>query len=330
MELWTEHRTDGYYGSVKLSKVLRTGVEPLCKFRQFADVKDAAVEGKGKGDTFHWNVYSDVATQGGTLSENEAMPETGFTCSQGTMTITEWGNSVPYSGKYDDLSEVPVKEIIRKVLKRDAVKSFDIGAFTEFDRTKLRIVATAGTATDSVVLTTNGTATATNNVVFGLGHAKAVSDLMKERDIPPYEGDDYMSISHPSTLRGVKNDLEGVNKYTETGFQRIMRGEVGRLRTENIRFVEQTFIAKGGAADSTTFAPATKTADGWDNGKSSWIFFFGDDAVAEGIAVPEEIRGKVPTDYGRSKGIAWYAEEGFALVHYNMADERVIKWDSAS
>ena len=329
MELWTEHRTDGYYGSVKLSKVLRTGVEPLCKFRQFADVKDAAVEGKGKGDTFHWNVYSDVTTQGGSLSETETMPETGFTCTQGTMTITEFGNSVPYTGKYDDLSEVPVKEIIRKVLKRDAYKAFDIAGAAEFKRTKLRIVPTSGTATNAVTLTTNGTATGTNNVAFGLGHAKAVSDLMKERDIPPYEGDDYMALSHPSTFRGVKDDLEAVNKYTETGFQRIIWGEAGRLRAENIRFVEQTFIPKGGAADSTTWNPSTKTADAWNNGKSSWIFFFGEDAVAEGVAVPEEVRGKVPSDYGRSKGIAWYAEEGFALVHYGMDDERVLMWDSA-
>jgi len=329
MELWAEHKSDGYYASPKLSKVLRTQAKPLCKFRQFADVKDAAVQGKGKGDTFHWNVYSDVATQGGTLGENETMPETGFVVTQGTMTITEFGNSVPYSGKYDDLSEIPVKEIINKTLKNDAYKAFDIAAHAEFNRTLLRVVPTDGTSTDSITLTTNGTATGTNNVALGLDHVKAISDMMKERDIAPYIQDDYMSISHPSTLRPIKNDLEEVYKYTDAGFGRILNGEVGRCRTENVRFVEQTFIPKGGAADSTTWNPATKTADAWNNGKSSWCFFFGDDSVAEGISVPEEIRGKVPSDYGRSKGIAWYALEGFALVHYGMADERVIKWDSA-
>jgi hypothetical protein len=35
--------------SPALSKVLRVVVQPLVKFRQFADVKDAAVQGKGKG-----------------------------------------------------------------------------------------------------------------------------------------------------------------------------------------------------------------------------------------------------------------------------------------
>ena len=38
-----------------------------------------------------WDVYSDVATQGTTLVETNTMPETNFTVTQGTMTITEGG-----------------------------------------------------------------------------------------------------------------------------------------------------------------------------------------------------------------------------------------------
>jgi CBS domain-containing protein len=54
------------------------------------------------------------------------MPETNFTITQGTMTITEYGNSVPYSGKLDDMSEHPVKEIINKVLKNNHHTSFPV------------------------------------------------------------------------------------------------------------------------------------------------------------------------------------------------------------
>lgn len=64
---------------------------------QFADIKDAAMQGKSKGEIFHWNVYSDVATQGTTLVETTTMPETNFTISQGTMTITEAGKSIAAS-----------------------------------------------------------------------------------------------------------------------------------------------------------------------------------------------------------------------------------------
>ena len=62
--------------------------------------------------------------------------------------------------------------------------------------------------------------------------------------------------------------------------------------------VEQTNIAKGTGTDGITQTT-------WTNGKSDWIFFFGNDTVAEAVAVPEEMRGKIPSDYGRSKGVAW-------------------------
>lgn len=311
-QLWVTNSLGGYMYSDNLSKVLRHAVQPLCKFRQFADVKDAAVQGKGKGDTFHWNVYSDIATQGTTLVETSTMPESNFTITQGTMTITEFGNSVGYTGKLDDLSEHPVKEVINKVLKNDAKKAFDIAAAAEFNKTPLRVIATGGTSTNSVTLFTNGTVTGTNAVALGKEHVKAIVDLMKERNIPPYEGDDYFSLAHPTTLRTFKNDLETIKQYTSEGFGMIANGEVGRY--ENTRFVEQNNIAK-----------AT-----WSGGKSNWAYFFGADTVAEGIAVPEEMRGKIPTDYGRSRGIAWYYLGGFGLVHTAAAQARVVKWDSAA
>lgn len=332
-QVWLTNSLGGYMWSPNLSKVLRNAVQPLVKFRQFADIKDAAVQGKGKGDTFHWNVYSDVTTRGTTLTETNVMPKTNFTITQGTMSITEYGNSVDYTGKLDDLSEQPVKEVINKVLKNDAKKAFDNAAFNQFNATPLRVGPTAGTATDTIVLTTNGTCATANNVALGTGHVKAIVDMMKERNIPPYMGDDYVSVSHPSTFRNFKNELEAVHKYTSDGFQMILNGEMGRY--ESTRFVEQTNIPKGGAADTTTFNPATDTADPWNNAKSSWAFFFGQDTVAEGMAVPEEMRGKIPSDFGRDRGIAWYYIGGFGIVHALNAGDgsknaRIVKWDSAS
>jgi len=311
-QVWGTNTLGGYMYSLNLSKVLRNAVQPMVKFRQFCDAKDATQQGKGKGDKFHWNVYSDVATQGGALTETETMPETNFTITQGTLTITEYGNSVPYSGKLDDLSEHPVKEVINKVLKNDAKKAFDTAAHAQFDLTPLVVTPTSGNSTTAVTLATNGTAPGVNNVAMGKNHIKAIVDVMKERNIPPYQNDDYFALGHPSTFRTVKNDLEAVHQYVETGFTMIMNGEIGRY--EGVRFVEQTNIAK----------------ETWSNGLSNWAYFFGEDTVAEGIAVPEEIRGKIPSDYGRSKGVAWYYLGGFGLVHTEAAQARIVKWGSIS
>jgi N4-gp56 family major capsid protein len=309
--------------SLNLSKELRVSLRPIVKFRQFADVKDAAHQGLNKGDTFHWNVYSTVATAGAALTEGTSIAETNFTITQGTMTISEMGNSIPFTSKLDDLSEHPVKEIIHKVLKIDAAQVMDGLVADQIDTTPLRVVPTAGTATDAVTLTTNGTATLTNNVALGKNHIKAVVDVMKERNIPAYEGDDYFCIAWPTTFRTLKNNLESISQYVETGFQMIRNGETGRY--EGVRFVEQTYRAKGGAAAGLGTAAAA-----WTNSNSDWAVFLGADTVAEAVAIPEEIRGKIPTDYGRSRGIAWYYLGGAGLVHSTAAQARIVMWDSAA
>ncbi|MCH7703758.1 MAG: hypothetical protein IIB61_01495 [Planctomycetes bacterium] len=245
----------------------------------------------GKGDLFHWNVYSDIATQGGTLVETTTMPESNFTITQGTLTVNEFGNSVPYTSKLDDLSEHPIREIIHKVLKNDAKKSFDIQAHAQFNDTLMRMVpASSGTSTTAITLTTDGTATVTNTIVLQKEHVKLIVDLMKERDVPPYIQDDYVAIGWVSTWRRLKNDLESIHQYTEQGFRLIHNGEIGRY--ENVRFVEQTHIPKGGAADSSTWNASTGTADAWNTGVSDWAFFFGEDTVAEGIVKDYKILEK--------------------------------------
>ncbi len=311
-QVWAVNSLGGYMSAKNLSKKLRHAVQPLVKFRQFCDAKDASQQGKKKGEVYHWDIYSDVATQGTILIETNTMPETNFVITQGTLTITEAGQSVPYSGKLDNLSEHPVKEIINKVVKHDAKKAFDILAHAQFNACQLRMVPTAGTSTGAITITTNGTATLTNNVALRKTHIGLITDAMKERNIIPYVNDDYYALAWPSTFRQLKNDLESVHQYTTEGFQLIMNGEIGRY--ENCRFVEQTHVAKAG----------------WTNALSDWAFFFGQDTVAEAIAVPEEMRGKIPTDYGRSKGIAWYYLGGFGLIHTDPTQTRIFKWDSAA
>ena len=319
-QLWAVNSRGGYMYSDNLSHEMRTKLQPALKFRQFCDAKDATMQGLGKGSAFQWNVYSDAATQGTTLTETTVMPETNFTISQGTLTIGELGNSVPYTGLLDDLSEQPVKEIIRKVLVNDAKKALDTEAHNQFKLCPLRVGATA---TAAIAVTTNGTCSTANNIALGTSHVKLIVDNMKERNIPPYMGDDYYAIAWPSTYRTFKNNLEAKNFYVETGFSHMMNGEIGRY--EGVRFVEQTNIAKG---TGSTFNAA------WGNGKSDWCFFMGEDTVAEAIAVPEEIRGKIPTDFGRSKGVAWYALLGFGLIHTSSMDSaanaRVLMWDSST
>ncbi len=325
-QLWSVSTLGGYLYSNQLSNKLRVDVQPMCKFRQFADVKDPSGNvSPGKGETFTWDVVSDVGVQGRTLTETNTIPQTQFTITQGTLTVTEAGNSVPWTRKLDLLGQIGPQKAVMGALKNDASKFFDILAWTQFNQTKLRV---AGSTTTSITLSTAGTCTATNSNALLKAHVKLIADTMRERNIPGYEDDDFMCVGWPSTFRSFKNEMESLAAYTPEGLRNIRNGEFGRY--EKIRFIEQTFIPKGGAADSTTHDPYAQVSDAWNGGFSDWAFFFGDDTVAEGIVQPEEVRAKVGTvDYGRDKGVAWYYLGGFGLVHTLLRNQRCVKWDSA-
>lgn len=325
-QLWVTNTAGGYQYSLELSNFLRTAVQKLVKFRQVCDAKDKTDMGRQRGQLFTWNVYSRVATAGTTLTETNTMPETNYTITQGTGTVVELGNSVPYTGMLDNLSKHPTQEIVNKSLKNDCREALDGQAWAQFKATPLHAVPTGGTSTTALTLTTNGTATLTNNIALGKTHVRLIADTMKERNIPPYRGDDYFAIAWTTTWRTLKNDLEAVYQYRDPGFQMIVNGEIGKY--EGVRFIEQSGIPKGRYTSGNYLSSASFTT--WSNALSDWAFFFGEDTVAEAIVVPEEIRGKLPGDYGRSKGIAWYYLGGFALTQTSADNARIVMWDSAA
>ena len=315
-QIWAVNTLGGYFYSLNLSDELREAVQPMSRFRQFCDARVAS--GKRRGETFTWDVVGNVQTNGGTLVETNTMPETNYLIYQATATITELGNAVPYSNKLETLSKFDVKRPVMQALRNDASKTIDRQAWAQFNNAVLRYV---GTTTATGNFYSNGTATGTNTSALNTTHLKLIVDYMKERNIPAYVGDDYMAIAWPSTYRSIKNSLETLHTYTETGLKLIFNAEIGRY--ENTRFVEQTNVVKGVGTDGLT-------GTAWTGG-SDWAFFIGEDGVGEALAVPEEVRAKIPDDYGRSKGVAWYALLGFGLIHTaanSQAEGRVLKWDS--
>ena len=70
-------------------------------------------------------------------------------------------------------------------------------------------------------------------------------------------------------------------------------------------------------------------AQPWANAQSSWAIFTGGDTVTEAVCIPEEIRAKIPGDFGRSRGLAWYYLGGFGIVHNDPLTARIVFWDSS-
>lgn len=297
----------GNLSPVTLSKMLRVVAQPMLRMRQLCDVKEAF--GTRKGGTFNWDIISNVATQGTTLTETSTMPASNFTVTLGTLTVEEFGNSIPLSRKLRELSQHDVEAIIRGALANDMAVTIDQYIYNRVKATPLVFQPAGGTSTSSVVLYTNGTGLQTASVPLYPGHVAAIVDTMKERNIPPFDGEDYVAIGHPTAFTALRSALQSVNQYTETGYKKVLSGEIGRFG--GVRFVEQTNWAKV----SPTIAAAM-----------SQIVFVGGEAVVEAIVVPEEIREKEVTDYGRSLGLAWYMIAGYGLGWTDAANARVAFW----
>ena len=292
--LWTTQ--SGYLTNGYLNKKFQKAAQPLLRFRQFVDIKESF--GKQKGETVNWMKVANVSTVGGVLAETATMHETPQVLSWGTLSVNEYGNSIPFTLKLEALSEFDVESIMRDGLLDDFVKVIDGSIEREFNSCALRLV---GTATDGYVLTTNGTAAVINTSAFLPYHVRKMVAELKKRNVPGWsslEGD-YVCIASLEALEGLYGGLETLSSYTETGYKKILAGEVGRYY--GVRFVEDTFATR-----YTYSATArTATAKSWAQAKSLDAYMFGSPTIREAIVIPEEIRMKVVTDYGRSKGIAW-------------------------
>ena len=328
-QLFVTNSLGGFYASFNLSKELRTGVAATSKFRQFCDIRDAFGKVTKTGQTFTWDTVPMMSRASRALTETNTIPQGSHTVVQGTLTMTERGFSVPYTEFLESLAMFNVRQPIMKVLKYDAMVDLDCLSWQQFNKTPLRVGASA--TADSVTLTTNSLCSTTSSQAMSTTNLKSLVDIMKGRNIPFFDANHYMGIARPVGLRGIKNTLETLSQYTETGFDRIMNGEIGRAPYENVRFVEQTVIPAGGADDSTTFDPFTDTGDAFNSAVGDWVFVFGEDTVCEAMHTPEEIRAKIPDDFGRSRGIAWYALLGYGITHNdsnNIAQARIVKWTS--
>jgi len=305
--------------SPELSKFLRYSAQPNLKFRQFADVKDAM--GKDQGDSFNFPKVANVSTIGGTLVETNTVPQASQTITKGTLTITEYGNSIPFTFKLDTLSQFDIEMIIDKGLKDDMVKVLDAAVHAQFDACALRGV---GTTTAAITVTTDGTATATNTSVLNEFHIRKLKLELEKRNVPTFDGETYVFVGSLEAIESLNGAMVSINQYTQVGYEKIFNGEQGMVH--NVRLV------KDNNATRLTYDLAARTtaSKSFSGGESGEGFMFGKDTVMEGMATPEQIRAKEVTDYGRSKGLAWYFLGGWKIIWDDEPNAKIIKWDSAA
>lgn len=286
-QLWAVNSLGGFLANPPLSAKLRHASQPLQKFRQFVDAEPAA--GRSRGDTFLFDKISNITTSGGTLNETETIPKNNYTIIQDSLTITEYGNSIPFTLKAKTLAEVDVPASIRTVLMNDQSKVLDSAAAAQFVASDYLAVC-SDTAT--TVFTSNSTVSVTATASMSDKNVRDIIDKMKILNIPRHSDGNYVCIASTNSIRGLYDYFEA--KAVNTTMGPAFSGEVGKYY--GCRFVEETNYLSNAIGNGSTRGQAV---------------FFGADAVKEGIAIPEGLRIGLSYDFGRDQSIAWYYLGGF-------------------
>lgn len=232
----------------------------------------------------------------GKLVEGVRIPEDAYSLATTSITVSEYGRSVPFTSLSEDLSFFDIENSIQRKIKDQMRLTMDTASAVAFRSGQIKYALT-GEATNNIA--TNGTFGATSSANMNLFHVEEIRDYMFDTlFVPPVAGDDYMAIFRTLGLRGIKRDpaWDEWHKYTDPAAK--YNGEVGRI--EGCRFVETNH---NGAL--------RKRGTGSVLGEG---VVFGADAVAMAEVMTPELRAAIPQDFGRSKAVAWYGILEYGVI----------------
>lgn len=311
-QTWTFDAPTGVYKNHEMSEQLRFAAIAETKGLQFVTPEPGYGKKKGESITIT-RVSALTVPTSGVLSENVNIPEDVVSITTVAVTVNEWGRSVPYTSLSDDLAVFNMQNIVQRTLRDQMKVVLDNAVFASFKTGQIKAEATG---VSSINFDTGGSATQQAVANLDMYHVEQIRDYMYSTLlVPPYEGDDYIGLVSTKGKRGVISDpaWEPWHRYTDP--EAKYNSEIGRM--ENIRFIE---INNRSALSGSLGA----------SGVCGEALFFGIDAVAMAVAEDPELRAKIPSDYGRSRGVAWYGILNFGVVWTtaNPGEARIVHFTS--
>lgn len=91
-QLWSSSTQGQLLYSPLLSKEVIMAAQPKMKFVQFCETREEW--GRNAGETFVFDAYSDIDTQGGVLTETTTIPMHSYAVYANTATMNEYGKCI--------------------------------------------------------------------------------------------------------------------------------------------------------------------------------------------------------------------------------------------
>lgn len=307
---WTYDAPSGVYKNHALSSKLREAAVQMGRFVQFADVEPGYGKKKGESVTMVRVSNLNLPTSG-KLTENQRVPEDEITLSTKAITVSEWGRAVPYTSLAQDLGKFEPSNYIQRALMKQKMQIMDDAAAAAITSSDVKVKAIPDGA-GSITFDTDGTASTAATSSYQVYHVERIRDYMfSTLEVPPYVGDDYMSIISTVGKRSLIRDPNWEKWHTYTDPSNKFNSEIGRI--ENIRFIET----------GRTSALSGSLGTGSVLGES---VVFGEDALVMAVAEDPHLRLGTVEDFGRKKAVAWYGilEFGVPWDTANVGEARVV------
>ena len=289
---WSIVADGGYATEPELTKIVRMQAQEAQGFAQLVNPPDEENLGKGKGDTVSYIFVRNVATSGGALTESNPIPKTKMTMVKGSFTITEYGNSLEWTGKLEDLARLDVNSPFMRGLMDDVRKIENTAVYTQATATSWKAYLDHAT-NNTVVITTNGTPGGAALADPQWAALIRLAGEAEDRLIPYFDGESYVYVTGQQAITKLRLDTSGgieLLKY-ESG-RAALNGELGRIGGMRI-------LKDNHKIDKTAGASAFNEG-----------LLFGADAVQMQVGMPWEVRRQVG-DYGREIGVATYSIMGW-------------------
>ena len=283
---------DGGYATVpELTNLVRMQAQEAQGLAQLANPPDEENLGKGSGDEVYYIFVRNISNTGGLLTESVPIPKGKVTLVRSSFKIYEYGNSLEWTGKLEDLSRIDLNHPFMRALMNDLRKLENAAVYTEAIKTDWKIQINHAT-NNTIVVTTNGTPAGNALADPEWPALTRIVAEAEDRLIPYYDGESYVYVTGQQAVTKLRLDSVVREILRQDSGRAVINGEIGRVA--QCRIVKDNY-----SIDKT--AGATSFNEG---------LLFGADAVQLQVGLPWEVRRQL-ADYGRDIGVAYYGIMGW-------------------
>lgn len=294
----------------RLTELIRTEAQPRKAFSQAMEPPRGDAMGKNMGAITQYTFAPNIETQGGQLVEVEDIPQSELDPKKRLFEVQEYGNSLRWTGKLQDLNKLDLESVWMQALLNDFQKSQNIRAYDAVKETDYVFVVDSTDATDGLEFVTNGTPTQTADGPLTLALLGRLTVEAKKQDIPYWDGESYLLITGPDQIEDLASDSTLSTLLSRDSGRDSLNSEFGRIK--QCRIIEDTHkVAKiSGILDE--------------------YFLLGADSIAHEIACPVEMRLE-DRNYQRFYGLAWYTIDAIFKImdQTDFSQEHIIRGGSA-